>query len=323
MAKEFGPKPAQSSLEYKSYIDSSPEHQDIRTTQVIAEIFNPLVKEFADRVGIIDEKKLISISPMGEIPVIRDYIEDQWYYEPCAFNNKILPSVDSYYHSFQEAGIGNLSLIVPIGEYGETLGYASTVAGMVLLRLLDETMHEPCNSADENYGWLLHSETFQRNTLDTLREGVQTTAATFAILTAQKVEGFEDDPITLYKQLVNSNVVNQLAAKLPFGKILPMANRGKRFIDPLNVIEGKVSLSSGLLKDLNKERNDALQQARPGARAKGCPATRKTIELAIDPAIPERESGVNLLAVLYVDCVEYYYNLAKQNEAYSENQSNQ
>jgi hypothetical protein len=124
-----------------------------------------------------------------------------------------------------------------------------------------------------------------------MMEAVQTTVASLAILSSERVQGFERNPVALCHEIAEQKVLERLAGRISFGHIFPMARWGFTFPSPLTNNGGKLSLSPLVVHEIQEEREKALTWPRAGNRKKGCPAAARTI-----PVGDTMTSGVTLLA---------------------------
>lgn len=129
------------------------------------------------------------------------------------------------------------NLVMPIGDYGEDFAQLLTNCGAAIQTYTEQHSAEQIAQATEgNEALLLQytgraAENKEANAVTTARttqEGILSVVQSIAILTAQKVEGY-DDPLKLTADLVKSGLIARLVRYAPMGLVGPMALGGYYF----------------------------------------------------------------------------------------------
>jgi hypothetical protein len=189
---------------------------------------------------------------------------EQEFYEMAAMrrrngHNRYSHFTDAEYDSFlyAHAELSKPSMfenvIVPVGEYGEE--YAKKLAQATII-----TMEAAEVAIKDNAGRVaaVHSKLLQEHTARgaeeedgpnaystalTIQEGVLSIMQTVSLLTAEKVEGY-DDPTKLLNDIVENGLIEKVTRLVPPALVGPLALDGRRFANPLERDEdGKLQLT--------------------------------------------------------------------------------
>ncbi len=134
----------------------------------------------------------------------------------------------------------------------------------------------------------------------TLQEGIATHTEALALLTAEKIPGYENDPDKLVQDVFRYDLLNQLAYLMPPAIIGPFSIAGK-YIKGLVQKNKKdeLILSPKFLEYAKAAKGEVLERARlMGARegvmpavGRGCPVSYKGKNISV--------SGVNILCEVF------------------------
>jgi hypothetical protein len=186
--------------------------------------------------------------------------------------------------------------IMPIGEYGPafardvlaTTHYAIERANLTCADLADDLArgHETVITTYMARGRDLEpNEPAGDALLLSLEEGVLSVMQTIALLTAEKVPGY-DDPKALLHDIVENGLIEQFTRAVPMGLVGPFALAGRHFNQPLQVTERGLQLHPDLLAILKPLRyrqiasmmllwekfHDGTSDEQPSALGTICPA---------------------------------------------------
>lgn len=193
------------------------------------------------------------------------------------------------------AGLANNTFLeLIIGDYGED--FALTLMAATRQILSDwwkySYLHrdDPLTPRDAAVHHALWAATFQRDIEQTMAEGIQTVGQALAVLTADRIPGFEDNPRGLLVAISGSDVLNELASWLPYGRLADASLGGYRFaVTPIEVEGSTVRLTEAVKELLLPEKTEhsrantvrlsepeqRMEAAEQGEaqRGRGCPAT--------------------------------------------------
>lgn len=271
----------------------------------LRDVFNPLVAEFVMKVRPEFEDTLSKVSLDGLNIVMTGSPEDQASIFPAFKTGRFLQ-----YLAVSGEGIFD-EIVSPIGEYGLLIAQANMFSAVAINRLIDLELEEVGKKTDTSHAELLKENTELRGCIKILQDGENTNASIFGHLTAVRMASWEDDPVGLFRKAVKDGVVNTMARKFISGRIVPMIRLGMYIDHPLQWNGSTFSLSQALLENLRADYKDDIVIL-PNIMRDGCPASRKTIEWTNKSGEKSLESGVNLLAGLHTDAVEYYYEQLRQ-----------
>ncbi len=169
------------------------------------------------------------------------------------------------------------SVQIPIGEYGENA--AAKLARLTVSlndfikcsAIIEQGIHDRLTEDDKQLLAEYTARTKERSARsgndyavhgvkNTLTEGVLTIAQTLALLTAQKVEGY-DDHDTLVSDILETDIIEQIARIVRPGHIGPSTLSGLFMPDIIVIRNGKPSLSKGVAKILNAIRREYIESA--------------------------------------------------------------
>jgi len=127
------------------------------------------------------------------------------------------------------------SLVMPVGEYGAEFAQRAVATTALIQAAAHRSIHQLAGQVTEGHEATLHEYTARAHeapeataetTMETLQEGIMTIMQSVAILTAEKVDGY-DDPIALLEDIVKSGLIERLARYTPMGFVGPMAISGR------------------------------------------------------------------------------------------------
>lgn len=288
----------------------------------LRDVFNNLAYKFAEKSSSFNKSRLRVPNLVGSEP-------ERHMYEPLevsighgpslrTVNATSLPRFESYFQSWpsDNSPIKGLDILVPVGEYGERWSMSLLQATRALYSLLTEQpetqMLSECSQANEKYGDLLTGHTFQKDSVRTFAEGFQTMAAITSVLMAQKVEGYEHDPVALFSKLVNKGRIEQAALRLPISVAFPMVDSGLHFDHPLQATTNGVAFTDDFLQLLADEKAASLtSDSKFPTTHMGCPVAMKSTPLQEDGVTVGKSSGITQGLQIIQPYVEHFYNHPK------------
>lgn len=247
---------------------------------------------------------------------LAEHIIDNTHNDPDIFTkiSKII--------GFDYAQYPQIRLILPVGAYGEDWTRLLLTTGIALLIQAVDTqelseIRLQSNNVSKRRRRLLIGHTFNNATpthadsipmgaQETLVQGIESIVQTAAYLTMHKVEGYED-PAELLHDLIESNLMSQLALVISPFTTATLATSGSVFIEP-TVIERKGSqrgkkkfiINDKIIKYFIEQRKDgsALTTGARPPKPRGCPVAR---------VLPGRDmSGIDMGAKLLDQAVHLY-----------------
>lgn len=178
------------------------------------------------------------------------------------------------------------SIVMPVGAYGrefaEKLLRATAVAMEQASHVVDAEASEIAEKYDDVLGRRTargaaerykdysknifrpegaeHNPTTEYTPKAILQEGILSVMQAVALLTADKVPGY-DDPDELLDDLVDQGVIERFTRKLPMGYVGPLTLKGAYFPNPLHVEEGRLTFSEPFAEHLRAERKPFIETA--------------------------------------------------------------
>lgn len=178
------------------------------------------------------------------------------------------------------------SIVMPVGAYGkefaEKLVRATAVAMEQVGHVVDLEAAEIAEKYDDVLGRRTargaserykdysknlfrpegaeHNPTTKHTPKAILQEGILSVMQAVALLTADKVPGY-DDPDKLLDDLVDQGVIERFTRKLPMGYVGPLTLKGAYFPNPLHVKDGSLELSEPFTEHLRAERKPFIETA--------------------------------------------------------------
>jgi len=205
--------------------------------------------------------------------------------------------------------------VVAVGEYGEEFAKELVSVALAMNRKAEEVLSPIAEAATEQKADLLTMYTARANeegassktTKDTVNEGILSIMQVLAVLTSEKVEGY-DDPHELVRALVSSGLVERFARYSPMGMVGPMALGGYHLPGSLEQDEDGLAFSEKLSAYLKKERDayfgliatiraDAEEQLR-GQKGKG------QIYLGTTCPVAGKGDGIRRLSEAFVNSLD-------------------
>lgn len=277
--------------------------------QGLIDVFNPLVLEFTNRVNAI---------PLEPAPVTAE-----------VFNHKmtLIPSTHYYFRTVEAKNMARFTQFVDaksnqtsVGAYGIKFAASIAQAQESLTRLLMEhpqtNMIYECRSINRDHKRLLASSVFNNsNTINTLKEGIDSVGTGLTLLMAHRVPEF-DNPMVLAHATVNAGLLERISLLFPFAGLATMDAYGYYYPHPALAVEAheaRVTLSPLFAQWLHKEKAaeaDVLRKTtlerrigrREGQTGRGCPAARPSMDAEGNPY-----KGIRLLAEAMLPYIEYFY----------------
>lgn len=295
---------------HETYLQQdSHEHKHARAVSVLTGIFNPLVAEFVESIADVNPADILEKT--GTEPEIElGDLSPHYYSNPTpTFYGKPLRHVDRYFSSPSLYNRHESPLYAPVGEYGPEMAGFLIQAGRSMQTLLLKHPTNHYQQTDQKYEKFLSQETFQKKTFPIMMEAIQSIVAGLSLLTVDKVPGYDNDPMKLCQDIVNSNLLERIANLIPPAYIFPMARKGTVFNNPLENVHGKLILSAILEKDLLRAHHEAQLAAMEGSRGRGCPAAARTITDG-----DHKTSGITLLSRSLLPFLSYEYQKTLEEE---------
>jgi len=163
-------------------------------------------------------------------------------------------------------------IVVPVGEYGKDFAddllkttvamqsvaqkHAHTLAEELTQSneklLLENTVRAGMNDSDDG-------EASPQNTMAVVHEGILSITQSLAILTCEKVEGY-DDPHELVRDIIDAGLVSRLARFSPMGFVGPMSLSGRFMTGSLVRTEDGVKFSDEFEAFLKQEKMDYIAE---------------------------------------------------------------
>lgn len=166
-------------------------------------------------------------------------------------HNDMIPSSEVY-----------SDLIVPIGEYGEELATEMLQTTAIMQAVAQKRVHSSAEGLTVGHEDALRTFTARGagaaeadadSTMAALHEGILSIAQTLAILTCEKVDGYED-PHELVRDIVDAGLVSRLARFSPMGFVGPMALSGRFIAGSLVRTEDGIKFSDEFEQFLKQEK---------------------------------------------------------------------
>ena len=293
--------------------------ENLAYTSVLNVAFTPLVYAFRNKMHTLHRGDFYMPSYLwGQEPKLRSYTPINFDAFTKIYNTiseKDCPAFQQFYVSEKNpdhpgSGPKVNHVLVPVGEYGPALALAALQAARATNACIHETMREECSKTNEEYEALMWNETYQNDqVIATLTDAVQTIAASYALLTAKKINGYEDNPLGIFLEVVRNKQLNLLAKESPLADIVPMSLNGVAYEETLEQTSaGNIHLSPRLLDFIRAEKAADRGKSIPQYRGEGCPAAlENTPYMHHGQREVIRESGINLMAEVFYLYLDYFY----------------
>jgi hypothetical protein len=162
---------------------------------------------------------------------------------------------DSFLYAHAELSKPSMfeNVIVPVGEYGEEYAKKLAQATIITMEAAEVAIKENAGRVAAEHSKLLQEHTARgaekkdgpnaHSTALTIQEGILSIMQTVSLLTAEKVEGY-DDPAKLLNDVVENGLIEKITRLVPPALVGPLAIDGQRFANPLERDEdGKLQLT--------------------------------------------------------------------------------
>jgi len=318
--RRFNPAVHQDSEEYIADAKGPFDH-NFRVSLVLGGIFTPLCEQFHDN---LMASKLESGLPIprflsGREPKIYMFDTDpkskheREIYVDSIFSTSI-PVQPMLGECLSTGHFSNdtFDISIPIGLYGKDLAVATVQTVRALYALLPKTVGVEAFEVFKENKYTLLTETFQSDPIYSMMEGALTIGQAYAVLSADKNPHYQDDPVGLFRRLLQEKVFDQFAAYLPAGKLPTLAHRGATIEGAFD--QDTFQLTGTLRGQLQHEREAVIRQR--GIRSvrithKGCPVAREHTPTPHEEGTPGviDKSGITLMGEVFADYLEHYYTL--------------
>ncbi len=292
----------------------------------LASVFTPISEAAYTRLvldrpdGLLIPEKLSGYEPAireGEITLnvntlfpIGSYDDDLRYAVETVFSG-------GHYLSSEHPGI--FKIVLPVGKFGadSTLALVQTVRA--LYTVLPQTIKDVTSDADNKFRSFLQLATFQKKSMLTILDSVNSMAQAFSFLTnASDTPGYEAEPVGLFRVFIENGTFSRLARMLDLAD-LGTVNAAEA--SPVNIIDPQtLTIKSDFAKKMFARLRE--RRERRGFHldntGHGCPVASHN-SLAVSENKEPRiiyDTGVDLLAKVFVEYYEHFYkNGPKTKEA--------
>jgi hypothetical protein len=290
---------------YSDYLRSGPPSERLkRQISVLGVAFHPLLISANEAIYGMSNKEILSLIPLTK-PTQSNYPQEPS--SPLPFT-RVRQGLSSYHPEI------SLRINLPIGAYGPQLAEAFSSTTQAMYKIA-ESLEDHANEIDATYGNFLAHATFQHTAVKILQEAALTTSQALALMTLDKVKGYEN-PVALLNSVVRYNLLNELAANVPFGYIAPFANEGYKFDSPIEPFpDGRktgLRFTTGFNRKLDELKISTKEKGVNGINetGQGCPFSRSFVFDVLGTEV--KESGVNFFARAYLHLFEVYYKDANK-----------
>lgn len=169
------------------------------------------------------------------------------YKAPAQYNDFLLTHARTQTHSMFD------NIAMPVGAYGEEFAKNISLATLFIIESVESAAPAELHTATLEHQSVLETHTARgaeerdgandRSTMLTLQEGALSIMQTIALLTADKVPGY-DDPGQLLRDIVDQGLIEKVTRMMPLGLVGPLALKGNYFPNPLQAQDGLLALSS-------------------------------------------------------------------------------
>lgn len=208
---------------------------------------------------------------------------------------------------------GFLYLSIPYGNFGEDTAIALVNATRALYMVVDQEAPRLAKM-DPKYSQLIDRSTFYGDPAISFLDGVKSTAEAFAFLTnSSTVPGFENDPVGLFRVLIENDSFNKLG-RLFMATDLPTLISAS--LTPVDILDPKtLTLKKDFVEGMMK-RQRAYREKYPSDTLRqtdfGCPVSMHNTTL-IENGVVQRiqDTGINFAARIFVEYFDYYLKQIK------------
>lgn len=168
------------------------------------------------------------------------------YKAPAKYNEFILTHAHTETHSMFD------NIAMPVGAYGKEFAETMSLATLFIIESVESAAPDELHAATVEHRSVLRTHTARgaeqdggandRSTALTLQEGALSVMQTAALLTTDRVPGY-DDPGQLLHDIVDQGLIEKVTRMVPLGLVGPLILNGNYFPHPLQAQDGTLTLS--------------------------------------------------------------------------------
>lgn len=288
-----------------SELNHMSEHEPLHTSEMLNKAFTVPIKAFHEKrmqqEAVEENNYSLHIEKVSVPPFVesdQDFLKQfPDIYNQNTENMECLKAFDG------------MNLVAPIGEYGEDwarklINATHTLRSEALEAHRSTNVISETDVLKDQRKQILETASHGNQSIDELGtfspfdEGVQSVLFAAGLLTAKKLNGYED-PQQLLQALTDQKIFSKLALVIPSTIAARLGNRGWTFTDPLIEEENqKLSVSKKVINHFMQQRDNYKQLSTSASQLldkKGCPVARM---------LPENDSsGVDITAQLLTHAV--------------------
>lgn len=209
-------------------------------------------------------------------------------------------------------GSDSLGIRHPVGPYEETFTLAMIDAMRALYLVVPTEIKDVSRKAKKAHRRLITDYTFFQDPKYTVIDSLKSVGEAFTFLTSDGLKpGYEEDPIGLFRKLIETGAFEDLSRILAFSELATLTRDGfspQGLLDPASL-----TLNPEVKKIISKWKKEKQKNILNVMQTyKGCPVGYRNT-----PAVDEKgnpyvieESGVNLGARIFVEYLDHYYKEA-------------
>jgi hypothetical protein len=220
------------------------------------------------------------------------------------FSDEMQTSEQSVFAHNRHANSNDITsnLAVPIGEYGTEFAQKNVATTALMQAAASANIQQIAAQVTEGHEPTLRqftargaeaSEVNAATTMETLQEGILSVMQSAAILTQEKVEGY-DDPVALLEDIISSDLIERLARYAPMGFVGPMALSGKYWPNSLVRTDSGVTFSEDFEGYLKEQRDKYIGEFVVRANSESLP---ENVSRAIGRVCPVSGKGGGIQAI--------------------------
>jgi hypothetical protein len=172
------------------------------------------------------------------------------------------------------------NLVMPVGAYGQAFADRLLRATIITIEQLASVVDIEASDVAAQYADVLARRTARGQAEENLQislddgpdkrdpitaatpkailqEGALSVMQAVALLTADKIPGYED-PDVLLRDIIDQGLIEQVTRKLPMGYVGPLALKGVYHPNPLKIVDGELQLTATFQEHLRAERASFL-----------------------------------------------------------------
>ena len=159
-------------------------------------------------------------------------------------------------------------LFMPHGAYGQRFGEKIMRTSAYMINTAQQVLHEKASYLAEAFPTAVEQHTTRRrdgrpadaSLISVTQEGSRSTMEVIAVLTADKVSGY-DDPDELLEAIVNQGIIEEFTRALPMGFLGPLVFSGRFFPNLLlHSGDGKLALNPDIMAKIKIAKREVAQQ---------------------------------------------------------------